>query len=366
MGSIQNLLNPLNSASPQRRSPSPTQQNKSREADSAILSLANDNASSSSQAPSTLDVSPAVAAKQPNSSHAANTGYVMESMQFEPMQRTSSDRGRSHGARGTVALGEIRVLWPGRGMDEAGGSSSDAGPGNRSQGTPSSSPLADLLNPAESSSVNLNVSSSRTQGPPEKCSPPVPPAVLSPAPSRPPAHHPPTFVLSRVPMEEIVENDEDMNVDIVGEEDEKPAAIPTGGTTTTVTLQSEPMHKSKSTDSERTIDDPVTSLPVPKPSTPTTPIPSRKRKFTPELPDETLAHELPPKLETSSSLPCEPTIPIEKPIPGTLKAAKKPKKTPVKRPPSVKKKQGVNGHKRRPSAREKSESVDDVSFSYLK
>jgi len=370
MGSIQNLLNPLNTLSPQRQSASSTRQNNNREPDSPTLSLAKDNAANSSPAPSTLRIPPAVAAKQQNSNHA---GYVMESIQAEPMQRTSSGRGKSSGAGGTVVLGEIRVLSRARGIDGAGGSLSDAGPGNRSRRTSSSSSLADLLNPVESSSVIINVSSSLTQGAPEKSSSSAPRMVLSPAaaaaapppPPPPRAHHPPAFVVSPVLMEEIDENDEDMQVDIVGVDDETPAAILNGATTTAIALQSEPMQKSKSTDSERTIDGPATSLPLPKPSTPT-PIPSRKRKCTPESsPDEPIAHEFPPQLETSSSPLVEPTISIEK-IPATPKAAKKSRKTLVKRSPSVKKKQAVHDQKKRPpSAREKSESVDDVSFSCL-
>ena len=364
MGSIQNLLNPLNTLSPQRQSPSSTRQNRSGEPDSATLSLAKDNAANSSQAPSTLHVSPALAAKRQNSSHA---GYIVESIQAEPMQRTPSDRGKSGGAGGTVVLGEIQVLSPMRGMNRAGGSLSDAGPSNRSRRTSSSSSLADLLNPVELSSVIVNVSSSLTQGAPEKSSSPSDlRMVLSPPSPQPRAHHPPAFVVSPVLMEELDEND-DMNVDIVGVENEKPAAILNDVTMTTIASQSEPMQKPKSADSERTIDDPVTSLPIPKPSTPTL-IPSRKRKFTPESsPDEPLAHELPPQLETSSSRPVELTISIEKSTPTTPKAVKKPKQTPVKRSSSIKKKQAANDQKKRPpSAREKSESVDDVTFSCLK
>lgn len=341
MGSIQNLLNPLNTSSPRRRSPK--KQSNTRE---PAVSRPTEKVTKPPPArPSSND------RLSPSSTRTHNTaeqGHILESIQVEPPQSSpSSDRARSGSGSG-VPLGEIRVLSPARGMKGAG--APDAGVGNRSRRTSTSS-LADLLNPVETEPLP-NVSSSTTQLTPEKS--PSAGRIVSPA----PPHHSPTIVVSPVAMEKIDENDEDMNIDIVGMEDDSPL-VETNAAMQQV--KSVPMRKSTSTDSERTIDAPFSNMPIPKPPTPS-PSPSRKRKFTPESsPDEPLAQDFPPQPETASSIKPSPSIPTETPPVPAPKAAKKPRKPSVKRPPSAKKKPPVNGQKKRPlSAKDIAASLDDV------
>jgi hypothetical protein len=160
-------------------------------------------------------------------------------------------------------------------------------------------------------------------------------------------------------MEKIDENDEVMNIDIVGMEDDNPLVESNAAMQQ---VKSVPMQKSTSADSERTINAPFSNMPTPKPPT-SSPSPSRKRKFTPESsPDEPLAQDLPPQPETASLLKPSPSIPTETPIPVPApKAAKKPRKPSVKRPPSAKKKPPVNGQKKRPlSVKDRAVSLDEV------
>jgi hypothetical protein len=345
MGSIQNLLNPLSTPSPRRRSPSKS--SNTREPPVSAVPRPTENVTNPPQTPPSQNdrLSPSASRRY----NIAQPGYLLESIQVErPQSSPSSDRVRS-GSGGGVPLGEIRVLSPARGMKGVG--APDAGAGNRSRRTSTSS-LADLLNPVETEPLP-NVFSSTTQLTPEKS--PSAGRVVSPI----PPHHSPTLVVSPVAMEKIEENDEDMNIDIVGMEDDNP---PTETNAAMQQGESVPMQKSTSTDSEATIDTPFSDLSIRKPPTPT-PSTSRKRKFTPESsPDEPLAQEPPPQPETASSLKPSPSMPTETPIPVPApKAAKKPRKPTVKRPPSAKKKPPVNGQKKRPvSAKDRAASLDDV------
>jgi hypothetical protein len=344
MGSIQNLLNPLSTPSPRRRSPS-----KSTAREPTISAETRPTENVTNPPPTPPSHNGRLSPSRIRSYNTAEPAYILDSIQVErPQSSPSSDRVRSGSGSG-VPLGEIRVLSPARGMKGVG--APDAGVGNRSRRTSTSS-LADLLNPVETEPLP-NVYSSTTQLTPEK-SPSTGRLVSPVAP-----HHSPTFVVSPVAMEKIDENDEDMNIDIVGMEDGNPPAETNAGMQQ---VESLPMQKSASTDSERTIDSPLSNMLIPNPPTPT-PSPSRKRKFTPESsPDEPLAQEFLPQPETTSFKP-SPSVPADTPIPvpAPKAAAKKPRKPSVKRPPSAKKKPPVNGQKKRPlSAKDRAASIDDV------
>ena len=171
------------------------------------------------------------------------------------------------------------------------------------------------------------------------------------------------------------ENDEEM-MDIVGINEEAEGTDATAmKDVITDNISTRP---SGSTDSQQTIEEPVTNLPQPTdtklPLPSRTPSPSKKRKYTPESsPDEPLSHELQlQRLPTHFDTEIQPQISVEKPKAGSrvVKTSRLPIKHPQPRPGKVaKKKPKINGEKKKPglNPKEKSASVglDDVYLSRI-
>ena len=228
----------------------------------------------------------------------------------------------------------------------------------------SSSPLADILNPVQgtpgtSSTTHIELSSSERVIVEEVNS-------LS---ALPLEHIKRESSIASLPINNLDQNDEEMDVDVVGTATEEVATpnIETlnSNIPTALIPPSQPMLPSASTDSQATISDVVEPTPTQNPPIPSrSPTPSRKRKFTPESsPDEPLSAGLPPPgphpvhLETHT----HEQISVEKPQPTPAsRAVKKPKRpAQIKRPTHAKKKSAAtNGHKKlNRKHTEKSESV---------
>lgn len=226
----------------------------------------------------------------------------------------------------------------------------------------SSNSLADILNPVEPaldvskpSTEPLHATSSISHAAaPNLNSKPLPSETIHVEPARSSTQPKPA------PGEEC-ENDEDMVVDVVGF-DEESGENP--GLTATDTLQTgPPMQRLKSTDSERTITDPVdyAHSTATKSSSPAgSPGSSKKRKFTPDpSPEQPLSKDVPAQTKPSAGIEVEPEITVVKPESISC-SGKKPKKANVKKPQGAKKKNVATSQKKpvRPKLwKEKSGSV---------
>jgi hypothetical protein len=380
MGSIHNLLNPVNTPSP-RRFTSPQASGMARTDEEEHDDVSKLETETGGGVP-LLD--PLRARNDDNGVHSQTNKIVTEVKQIQTTRMDIDMTNIEEGQEGSGQNGELLTV-PGR---PASGPSEGKDKGDSSRRTSSSS-LADILNPTDEPPVAQNNSpeqpTAKTVAPESSKSDPLPSAIMQ-ANSPPRAQTPPLPIpMKSTSIEEplmvtavyhAITTEEDMIVDIVGLAEEvapldaeQTSTVAETNGSTSAQPNGHPMQRSRSNDSQATIsdiDETSTNIPVaerrhmsPSPS-------SKKRKFTPESSsDQPLQKDV--NVQETEATPkyteVQAQISVEKPQ-AAARAIKKPKKAPIKKPEAARKKI-ANGQRKpaKPKRKEKSMSVgiDEVS-----